>query len=283
MREIIWDRFFKTTKKIFDKANGYSFHFMIETDGVGCSIILSRTEKVTNFNVTPEKYVNDENLVHFNYSNKNIVGIDPNKSDLIFCMDSYQNKFRYTQCQRNKETGLKKNKIIRNRAKLKTKVLFEEKSCNINEVENKLSSLNKRTVDYNKFIEYIKIKNQVNYVLKPFYYKTKWRIMKFETFSLTQKSEDKMINAFSEVFGGPDEVVIGFGNYGGAHMRGIDPVKGKGFRKTFRRAGFEVLLVDEFRTSKLCSHCEKNDAECEKFSYRDPKTKEANADWYMVF
>ena len=256
-QEIIWDRFFKTTKKIFDKANGFSFHFMIETDGVGCSIILSRKEKIQNFNDESEKYVDDENLIHTNYLNKNIVGIDPNKSDLIFCMDSYQNKFRYTQCQRNKEIGFKKNKIIRNRAKMKTKILFEGKNHNINEIESKLSLYNKKTTDYDKFIEYIKIKNQINSFLEPFYYKRKWRVMKFETISRSKKSEDQMLNAFSEVFGGPDEVVIAFGNYGGAHMKGIDPVKGKGFRKTFRRAGFEVLLVDEFRTSKLCSHCRK--------------------------
>ena len=179
-------------------------------------------------------------------------------------MDSHQNKFRYTQTQRNKEIKFKKNKIILNGAKLKTRVFFRDKEQNINEVESYLSSHNKKTTDYNNFIEYIRLKNQVNDALENFYYKKKWRIMKFERGSLTQKSEVKMINAFTEVFGGSDEVVIGFGNYGGAHMRGIDPVKGKGFRKTFRRADFEVFLVGEFRASKLCSDCENPGAICEK-------------------
>ena len=41
-----------------------------------------------------------------------------------------------------------------------------------------------------------------------------------------------------------------------------EPVKGKGFRTLFRKAGYGVYLVDEFRTSCRCSAC---GGECKTF------------------
>ena len=32
-------------------------------------------------------------------------------------------------------------------------------------------------------------------------------------------------------------------------------VKGKGFRKLFKNNGYQIYLIDEFRTSQLCCHC----------------------------
>jgi hypothetical protein len=42
-------------------------------------------------------------------------------------------------------------------------------------------------------------------------------------------------------------------------------VKGKGFRTLFRKAGYKVYLVDEFRMSCRCSHCESDDGICKTF------------------
>jgi hypothetical protein len=39
------------------------------------------------------------------------------------------------------------------------------------------------------------------------------------------------------------------------HRKFKEPVKGKGFRTLFRKAGYGVYLVDEFRTSCRCSAC----------------------------
>ena len=41
-----------------------------------------------------------------------------------------------------------------------------------------------------------------------------------------------------------------------------EPVKGKGFRTLLRKKGYEVYLVNEFRTSCRCNHCE---GECKTF------------------
>jgi hypothetical protein len=65
--------------------------------------------------VSKELYIDELN----DYSalqNKKIIGIDPGKSDLIYCVDDASkdaNVFRYSQDQRRKETKMKKyNNII---------------------------------------------------------------------------------------------------------------------------------------------------------------------------
>ena len=39
-------------------------------------------------------------------------------------------------------------------------------------------------------------------------------------------------------------------------MKFKEATKGKGMRTLFRKAGFQTYLVDEFRTSCMCSKCE---------------------------
>ncbi|KAH9261914.1 hypothetical protein BASA81_000570 [Batrachochytrium salamandrivorans] len=58
--------------------------------------------------------------------------------------------------------------------------------------------------------------------------------------------------------------VLGWGDWGrGSQMKFLEPTKGVGMRKLFSRAGYEVVLVDEFRTSCTCFGCE--GGACEKF------------------
>jgi hypothetical protein len=53
------------------------------------------------------------------------------------------------------------------------------------------------------------------------------------------------------------------------HMKYKEPIKGKSIRKLFRENGYKVYLVDEFRTSCMCSKCKINTAKCEKFMIRE--------------
>ena len=110
----IWNFFFRTERQCFRKKN-YSFHHMIETDGISATILFLRKDlvgkkvKVSNIK-SQEKYI-DEIENYDNLKNKKIVAIDPNMSDLIYCVDGdtkNRNYFRYTQDQRRKATKQKK-------------------------------------------------------------------------------------------------------------------------------------------------------------------------------
>lgn len=98
-----------------------------------------------------------------------------------------------------------------------------------------------------------------------------FRKLKLNAYINKKKHEQKMINKFKHVFGSQEDVIIAFGDWEQKqHMKYKEPTKGKGIRKFFRENGYKVYLVDEYRTSCMCSKC--CEGKCEKFITReDPK------------
>ena len=262
----IWNFFFRTERGSFKKKK-YTFHHMICTDGISCSIMLIRNDMIgkripRKTKQSCEKYIDElEKKDYADLKKKKIVSYDPNMGDLIYCVDGTKktrNQFRYTQDQRRKETKLKKYKNIRN--KLKEKKIGKK---TIVEIETELSEQNKKTLDVEKFKKYIKDKNKINSKLFKFYEDKTFRKLKLDSYINKMQSEQKMIREFIEKFGTPDEVVICGGDWEQKqHRKYKEPTKGKSFRDLFRNNGFDVYLVNEFRTSCRCSKC---GGECEKF------------------
>ena len=125
---------------------------MIETDGISCSILLLRKDKVNKRvqinSGNKEQYI-DELKSYSKIKNKNIVAIDPKMSDLLYCVDKDdkdRNFYRYTQNQRRKETKSKKyEKIILGYKKEK----IEGKS--VIEWETEISLFNRKSLDINEY------------------------------------------------------------------------------------------------------------------------------------
>ena len=68
-----------------------------------------------------------------------------------------------------------------------------------------------------------------------------------------------MLKRFELLFGSSEEAVVCIGDWEQKqHRKFKEPVKGKGFRTLFRKAGYKVYLVDEFRTSCRCSACDEH-------------------------
>ena len=266
----IWDFFFRTQRKCF-KSEGYSFHHMIETDGISCSILLIRNDLIDKFSkpkntsLSKELYI-DELDDYTKIQNKKIVAIDPGKCDIISCVDGCckdANTFRYTQDSRRKETKSKKyNKLV---------LEFKKEQIDgktIIEYETELSQYNKKSLDINKYKEYIKKKNEINNILFPFYEKYIFRKLKLNGYINRVRNEQKMINRFKKMFGDINDVVVCFGDFEQhKHMKYKEPIKGKGIRTLFKKLGYNTYLVDEFRTSCKCCNCEGGD--CEKFMIRE--------------
>ena len=272
----IWDFFFRTERQCFKKPK-YTFHHMIETDGVSCSILLLRNDmigkKIPNIKVkaTSEEYI-DELNDYTNIKNKKIVAYDPGMSDLVYCVDNdikESNEFRYTQNSRRKECKIKKySKIILELKKEK----IDNKT--IIEYETELSKLNRKTLIIKDFKEYIKKKSEINNKLYKFYEKYIFRKLKLSGYINRKKNEQKMINNFKKIFGKPEDVIICAGDFEQKQgmKYGKEPVKGKGIRKIFRENGYKLYLIDEFRTSCMCSICKEETGKCEKFITRkNPK------------
>ncbi|CAM6057993.1 unnamed protein product [Sphagnum tenellum] len=74
-----------------------------------------------------------------------------------------------------------------------------------------------------------------------------------------------MIREFKEKFGSGEEVVVAIGDWEQRqHRKFKESTKGKGFRTLLHKASYDVYLVNEFRTSCRCSHCEEH-GECKRF------------------
>ena len=266
----IWQFFFRTERKVFTKT-GYSFHHMISTDGVGVSILLLRKDLVGNKipnakkNISKEQYIDELNDYTALQTNK-IVGIDPGKDDLIYCVDGASkdaNVFRYSQNQRRKETKMKKyNNIV---LAMKTHKI---QGKSVIEYETELSKFNRKTLDVTKFKQYINEKNRINHLLFGFYRKELFRKLKFGRYINAKRNEQKMVSNFKKTFGNPEEVVICIGDWEQKkQMKFKEPTLGIGIRTLFRKNKYQVFLVDEFRSSCKCSRC--NGGVCEKFRVRE--------------
>jgi hypothetical protein len=202
--------------------------------------------------------------------NKKVVCVDPNMSDLIYCGSKDENgklqTFRYTQNQRRLETRMKKYSKIRDKVSKET--IIENQT--IKEIESVLNDYNSKTTNYEKFKEYCIQKNKINSKLYSHYQQSFYKKFKLNTFTNTQKSEQKMIKNFSKKFGNPKNTIYVMGDYdkGSYHMKGVEPVICKKFRRIFKNAGYKTFLVNEYKTSMLCNCCHN---ELETFKERPSK------------
>ena len=210
---------------------------------------------------------------------KKIVVADPGKSDLLYFGSKDDNgnlqTFRYTQNQRRVETGTKKYSKIIDSENKKT-IISDNKT--VKELESVLSKYNSKTKDHDKFKKYLTEKNKLNNLLFEHYEQMYFRKFKLNRYINSQKSESKMINNFGKKFGSKEDVIFICGDYdkGNNHMKGVEPVICKKFRRIFRNAGYQTFLINEFKTSKLCNCCHN---ELEKFMIRQsnkPRDRKAN-------
>ncbi len=288
-KDVVWRSVFQLDQGCFapKESNKYEFGYTMQTDGIACSILwVERGAGETKKNqlalkrelrelpkdlkrARPEPTAKEkkakraEQYVGPIESTKRVVGIDPGKSDLIYCSsgEGKDDWFRYTQNQKRDETGEKKHRRTRMRM---ARTLVDGKT--VTEWETELSKLDRKALAVDASKAYFTKKNAINAKLFPHYEQLAYRVLKWRAHVNRRRSEDRMVNRFRTKFGKKDEVVLGWGDWSsGSHMKHLEPTKGVGMRKLFTRAGYEVLLVNEFRTSCTCYGCQ--GGACEKFKY----------------
>ena len=178
--------------------------------------------------------------------NRNVVGVDPGKYNIVYMSDGVS-KLRYTAKQRREETLLTRNQRIRLKLKKESPAIIE--------AESQLSNENSKTMDVERFKEYLREKNRVNAATFDFYEQPLHRKMKWRQYVYTQKSEDRFINRMRSLFG--ENPLVAYGDWNRkTQMRNFVPTKGVGMRRLISKH-FQTFMVNEFRTSKLCCNCSK--------------------------
>jgi len=265
---------------------------MIRTNAVSASIIMVRKSvALTNKPTNPiYKYV-EECVDEINQQKRaqlqtipNFVAIDPNMRDLLYAVmidkiaynnaennDDHDEKvrvmkekkcWRHTQDKRRRFMRINKNRKRQQKEKRETMV----NNRSIQSRETFLGRFNKKTLNLRAFQQYCYHKSDCSHDFAPFYQQKKHRNRQFKQYISRQKLDSELINEFSKKFGDPATTVVFMGNWSESrHRRFHEPVKGKGFRDLFRKAGYQVLLVKEHKTSKMCSECQVDDATCASF------------------
>jgi len=250
-RSKIWDVLFHTDRRVMRKT-GYVFK-SIQTDGVGVSICFQREGHRSNDENNmmesddSEIYISDltEREIH-ECIGKKLIGSDPGKEDLTHLMDDRKRRLRYGTTQRRVESQAERNREI---------LLIEKNRHHITAEESVLTKSSCRTVDYQKFKDYIHLKTTLDEKIGWFYQQELYRKMKWRTSIDRRKSEDRFLNRIEQTYGPPEEIVICHGNWSqGKQMKHLYPSLGIGMRRLLRRR-YKVLLVDEWGTSKYCNQC----------------------------
>lgn len=250
----IWNRIINMEHKIFKSQYKKNYRMSsLSTDGIGVSITFKK------IGITRNKCNNDhienndfylEDLIDEDLEilkNKKIVCVDPGKKGLCL-LDEERNNLNYNTIQRRKESLRTRN----------NKIIYIEKLNNkIIEKENKLSNNSSKTVNYEKFKDYIRNKTLLDNEIRDFYYNELFRKLKFRTNICLRKSEDKFLNNIEKIYGKKEDIVIGYGDWSlNKQMKHLMPSSNIGIRRKIEKR-FNVFLVNEYCTSKLCSCCNK--------------------------
>lgn len=253
-KEKVWNSLFdmKKINKLMN-SNRYIFNHMISTDGVGCSITFLRKDlkgKTIPHNETSKtkdsyRYINELSIEELNeLKDYNKVAIDPGKNCLMYMIDEKGNTMRYTKMQRRIETYAKKKRII---------LMESMKENKIKEIEEPLAQTCSLTCKYNGFIEYLKVRNTINTKLEIYYEQELFRKFRWRSHTYTQKNESIIINKMKRLFG--KKTLIGFGSFQQTQqMKHCMPTPNKGLKDLLSKH-FKLYIVDEFKTSKMCSYC----------------------------
>ncbi len=262
------------------KKDNYIFSRRISTDGFGCSILFLRKDKYKSdakswvkpvkkpFGYREDMYIDDLPESELNRINLgldqgtlSLTANDPGYNDIAYFTDGdtkvirkdngkycmKTNKLRYTQNQRRFET---KSKVYSKRRANKKKKTFIN-GMSIEQIESALSRYNANTCDFDNFYDYVIGKNTLKSEMQKYYNKNMHRYLKWSSKINRRRTDDKLINRFKEKFGGPEKVILLYGDQAQHGMRFKEPTKGKSMRRLFKRHGYKVYLVDEFRTSMM--------------------------------
>ncbi|KAI9328982.1 hypothetical protein BD770DRAFT_423065 [Pilaira anomala] len=215
------------------------------TDGIAVSVIKQNedTNKGNSSKSTLSKTV-DENIdyleklslqEHVSTLGKCVL-IDPGRRDLLYYKKLV---YRYTRNQKAVETKATKFRKLRQKYKPE----------HVKEAEEKVSLHAASTVDINKYKNYIRARAEVSQDLYQYYSnedKKKeerpentlpFRKLKLSSY-INQVQADKRLasNLYS---------VLVFGDWSGAHTKFHEPI----------REGFQVYLLNEYKTSSVCPTC----------------------------
>ena len=258
----VWGRLVNLKRRIFRSQGGREFCGTVMTDGVSIIVIkrdatkrpragAKRQQREGEQSEVPEfEYVSD--LFPEELESNEIVVADPNRRDLLVFMHELslpgkdeRRVLRYTAQQRLADTGQRKREKQRRK----------EKPDEVREAERRLSreSPGARVYTPEAFLAYVRARASVAPVLREYYSRPFFRDQRADAYWRRQKADAQFVKMFKEAFGTGVTLVVG--DWSRPNARHHQPMPGIRLLRLLRQAGIEVLLINEYHTSKLCSKC----------------------------
>ncbi|KAI7897313.1 uncharacterized protein EV154DRAFT_573155 [Mucor mucedo] len=237
----------------------------IQTDGVGVTVLKKRIDRQSSYTTTIKeadekfKYISDLSAQEHKAVNDRCVAIDPERRDLLFCVDKKSTvetpiKFRYTKQDQDKTRKSKKYRNILQAMKSNNPAVYQADNVL---AENQSSSLEME--GYRRFLERL---GQNYAVLDNFYGYTTTssqnpqfmlRKLRLATYFNKQRADMQLIKSLKQKFG--KDAIFVLRNWSAPNARYHEPIRGIGLRRLLLRNHLSLLLIDEFNTSRCCPSC----------------------------
>jgi hypothetical protein len=208
-----------------------------------------------------EKLLDDKKIVYCDPGMRSplfMMGYRNNKNNINYKNEKKIRKFGdYDFFNYTNSTRLKFLKRLEcNRLIEKKKNNFTIGNKTLKETESELNEYNSKSCNNNKFMKYIKKKVQIDEKINKVYEDTYFRKLKWYAYLNKRRHEDKLLNLIERKYGKDITIIIGDWNEAN-RIKFISTPNMHLKRKLNER--FNVYLLDEFNTSKLCY---KNDTVC---------------------
>ncbi|KAI9317451.1 hypothetical protein BX666DRAFT_1937390, partial [Dichotomocladium elegans] len=183
---------------------------------------------------------------------------------------------RYTRNQRARETRMVRFRQIRDTAKDR----YDNKNS-IREAETRLAQICHSTVNAARYKLYVESRAREWSLLSSFYSRTTkthttsthprrvrkmhpyvdheahnhplHRKLRLSAYINQKQANARLVRTLRRRFG--KDTVLVMGNWSAPIARFHEPIRGKGWRDIFKRHGFKVYLIDEYRISVTCPEC----------------------------
>ncbi|KAI8070823.1 hypothetical protein BC940DRAFT_224705, partial [Gongronella butleri] len=266
------------------------FNGTIYTDGVSVSIL--KTTRATNAggprrtfvpSVRETTYIHEleqvdrQRLLAIHQdAQSSLVYVDCGRRDLMYCMSSTstpqnQQTYRYTSSSRRKALHRRHYRTLR-----------QNIPDEVSQSQQRMSTVNSKTQNLAAYVDFLGQQAVEWEILHDWYANATtlgngetgqpqplYRKLRFNQYIARQQDDQDLANAIRTAF--HDNTVLIMGNWSAPHMRFQEPIRGLGLRRTLKKLGFEVYLIDEYRTSKVCPVCLTNTARMDPQRIENPR------------
>lgn len=280
-----WTRHVRTNKRPWKAQAGRGFTRSFQTDGIAVSVYKSKTVKAVRGKSKTEEereqkkqelatnrkrkrdeggatlkkhkpnekaefpYITDIEPTKLIEDKGNTVLIDPGRGDLLYCMHenstpTSKQLYRYTADQRRNELKIK---LFREACSPKP---YPDAKAQMNAI----ARTSHRHTSLERFTEYLAARSTAAGVLTPFFAKEVHRETRWQSYRLQQQSNARLSNNIRRKFGEDPLLVIG--DHSSPNMRFQQSIRGVGMLRMLKQHKFRILLVDEYKTSKICPGCD---------------------------